>query len=84
MRIGRGSPSSNGNSGAPSQSKGGATIISSTCWTMWTCSSSDVNGSIGEARARKSADSAGHERDRLAPRPAPLDPADARRSQPRR
>ena len=39
MRIGRGKPRSRGNSGAPSQSSGGATIISSRCCTMWTCSS---------------------------------------------
>ena len=38
------SPRSSGNSGAPSQSSGGATIISSRCCSMWTCSSSDANG----------------------------------------
>ena len=56
VRIGRGSPSSKGNRGAPSQSSGGAIIISNRCCSMWTCSSKDVNGSIGDARARKSAD----------------------------
>ena len=30
-------PPSKGNSGAPSQSSGGATIMSSRCCTMWTC-----------------------------------------------
>ena len=52
MRTGRGRPRSKGNSGAPSQRSGGATIMSSRCCTMWTCSSRAANGSIGDARAR--------------------------------
>ena len=77
VRIGRGNPSSMGNSGAPSQSKGGATIISKTCWSIWTCSSRmrerlDRRGQGQEERRR-----AGPERDRLAARPAARDPDDA-------
>ena len=52
VRIGCGRPRSNGNNGAPSQRSGGAAIISSMCWSMWTCNNSEANGSIGDARAR--------------------------------
>ena len=38
VRTARGRPRSNGNSGQPSQTSGGATIISSRCCSMWTCS----------------------------------------------
>jgi sugar lactone lactonase YvrE len=51
-RMGRGRPRSTGNSGAPSHKSGGATIMSSRYFTMWTWSSRSANGSIGEAKAR--------------------------------
>ena len=70
VRIGRGSPSSIGNAGAPSQSRGGAIIISNRCCSMWTCRSSDVKVSIGEQSARKSVSKPDPERNEPAGGPA--------------
>ena len=51
-RAGSGSPLSSGATGAPSQSSGGATTISSRCWTMCAWSHRWPSASIGEQSAR--------------------------------
>src|SRR5216684_6501638 len=50
-----GSPRRNGNAGAPSRIKGGATALSSRCCTMWTVSEASSNATSGEPIAIQTA-----------------------------
>ena len=71
VRIGRGKPRSSGNSGAPSQRSGGATIMSSRCCTMWTCSSSDGERLDRRGQGQEDGRQPAEERGQAAAVPAP-------------
>jgi len=47
----RGKPCNNGITGAPTKIKGGASVMRSRCWTMWTVSNSSSNAARGEPNA---------------------------------
>ncbi len=73
--AGAGRPRSSGASGAPSQSRGGATIIRRRCWIMWAVSDSAARASSGGRQGHEEHVESGHEGSELAPAESMRHPA---------